>query len=67
MSTPVFNSEFNDSSNTMKEQYRIAGEELKPVLGKLHQLVEQDLKDLEKAMESVKSPWTPGRIPTWND
>jgi photosystem II stability/assembly factor-like uncharacterized protein len=52
-------------TQTMREQYRIAAEEFEPQLAKLRQLVEIDLKNLEKAMEEAGAPWTPGRVPVW--
>ncbi|MFB0564381.1 MAG: WD40/YVTN/BNR-like repeat-containing protein [Candidatus Aminicenantaceae bacterium] len=52
-------------TQTMKNQYKIAGEEFEPQLAKLKQLIEVDLKKLEKAMEEAGAPWTPGRIPDW--
>ena len=52
-------------TQTMREQYRIASEELGPQLAKLKILIEVDLKKLEKAMEKAGAPWTPGRIPEW--
>lgn len=54
-----------EPTQTMKDQYRITGEELEPQLEKLRQLVEKDLKKLEAEMEAVGAPWTPGRIPVW--
>jgi photosystem II stability/assembly factor-like uncharacterized protein len=52
-------------TQTMKDQYRIAGKEFEPQLAKLKKLIEVDLKKLEKAMEEAGAPWTPGRIPVW--
>jgi hypothetical protein len=52
-------------TQTMHDQYKIAGEEFEPQLAKLRQLVEIDLKNLEKAMEEAGAPWTPGRVPVW--
>jgi len=52
-------------TQTQREQYRIAGEEFEPQLAKLKQLVEVDMKKLEKAMEDAGAPWTPGRVPVW--
>jgi len=54
-------------TQTQIEQYNIAAEEFKPVLGKLRTLVETDLVKLEKAAEAIGAPWTPGRVPEWND
>jgi len=52
-------------TQTMIEQYQIACEEFEPQLSKLKQLIEVDLKKLEKFMEEAGAPWTPGRIPEW--
>jgi photosystem II stability/assembly factor-like uncharacterized protein len=52
-------------TQTMMDQYRITGEEFEPILAKLKQLTEVDLKNLEAAMEDAGAPWTPGRIPDW--
>ncbi len=52
-------------TQTMREQYRIAGEEFEPQLEKLQKLIETDLKNIEKALEEAGAPWTPGRIPKW--
>jgi hypothetical protein len=54
-----------EPTQTMKDQYRITGEELEPQLEKLRQLVEKDLNKLEAEMEAADAPWTPGRIPKW--
>ncbi len=47
--------------------YAIASEEFTEELGKLRAILEQDLPKLEKAMEQAGAPWTPGRIPEWNE
>ena len=52
-------------SQTMKDQYRIAGEAFEPLLSGLKRLVEFELKNLESAMDSIGAPWTPWRIPDW--
>jgi photosystem II stability/assembly factor-like uncharacterized protein len=52
-------------TRTMKEQYRIAGEEYEIQAVKLKKLIEEDLKKLEERMEQAGAPWTPGRLPEW--
>lgn len=52
---------------TQIDQYNIAAAEFKPVLDRLRALVEDDLVKLEKAVEAAGAPWTPGRLPEWND
>lgn len=54
-------------TSTQIEQYRIAAEEFRQELEKLRTLVETDVAQLEKAMEAAGAPWTPGRIPMWNE
>jgi len=52
-------------SKTDLDGYAIASEEFTEQLGKLRTILEQDLPQLEKAMEQAGAPWTPGRIPEW--
>jgi photosystem II stability/assembly factor-like uncharacterized protein len=52
-------------TETHRDAYRYAGEAFADVLGKLRTLIEQDLAEVEQALESAGAPWTPGRIPTW--
>lgn len=54
-------------TRTQEEQYRHAAQEFEGVLAQLHQLVDVDLKNLEKQMEAAGAPWTPGRMPDWKD
>lgn len=54
-------------TQTQLEQYRILVEEFTPVLAKLRTLVQTDLVRLERAAEEAGAPWTPGRLPQWED
>jgi len=54
-------------TNSYKQNYQIASEEFKPVLDSLKRLVEIDLKNLESEMNKLNSPWTPGRVPDWQE
>ena len=49
------------------DNYNIAAAEFSDQLAKLHALVEVDLANLEKEMEAAGAPWTPGRVPEWQD
>ncbi len=49
------------------DSYNIAASEFTEQLAKLHTLVESDLAKLEKDMELAGAPWTPGRVPEWNE
>ncbi|MCA1817439.1 MAG: glycosyl hydrolase [Acidobacteria bacterium] len=54
-------------TRTQEEQYRVAAQEFEGVLAQLRQLVDVDLRNLEKQMEAAGAPWTPGRLPDWRD
>ena len=49
-------------TETQKENYRILMEEFPPVLVKLKK-IDQQLKEIDKALDEMKAPHTPGRIP----
>ena len=42
-----------------------ASADFETTLQQLRQLIEVDLRNLEKQMEAAGAPWTPGRIPEW--
>lgn len=60
-----WNSSTSAPTATQRRAYEIAGEAFTKVLEDLTLLEEQDLKQLEEALESELAPWTPGRIPRW--
>ncbi len=49
------------------DAYAIASEGLAAQLPKLKQLMEGDLAKLEKALDALGAPWTPGRLPEWKN
>jgi photosystem II stability/assembly factor-like uncharacterized protein len=50
-------------TQTQKDSYDIVVEELKPILEKLNQIGNTELKELEKILDAAGAPWTPGRLP----
>lgn len=50
---------------TEKQQYEILSEEFPPVLEQIKKVYEEDILELEKALDEMNAPWTPGRIPNW--
>jgi len=52
-------------TGTQKESYAIAAKEFAAELTKLKQLVEKDLPALEKRLDLIEAPFTPGRLPEW--
>ncbi|MGA2297782.1 MAG: glycosyl hydrolase [FCB group bacterium] len=54
-----------DATQTQKDAYKIASDDLTTVLDKLRKIVEVDIKDLDKELDKLGAPWTPGRLPEW--
>ncbi len=54
-------------TQTAVASYDAAGQLFKPVLEKLRNLYEVELKQIEEKMEKASAPWTPGRVPLWKD
>ena len=52
-------------TQTSINQYAAAAQDFETTLQQLRQLIEVDLRNLEKQMEAAGAPWTPGRIPEW--
>ncbi|MBX9625162.1 MAG: hypothetical protein K2X82_15250 [Gemmataceae bacterium] len=53
-------------TGTQREEYAAAGKEFAAELKKLRQLAETDLPNLEKKLDRLDAPWTPGRLPAWD-
>lgn len=54
-------------TQTQQDAYSIAAEEFAQQLAHLRSLVQTDLAKLEKDMEAAGAPWTPGRVPDWQE
>jgi photosystem II stability/assembly factor-like uncharacterized protein len=52
-------------TKTQRDSYANAADAFAPLLADLRKLIETDLADVEKQLESAGAPWTPGRIPNW--
>jgi hypothetical protein len=50
---------------THRQNVQVAGAQLVRVLDDLRLLLEQDLPVIEKQLDAVGAPWTPGRLPGW--
>ncbi|NWF89851.1 MAG: glycosyl hydrolase [Ignavibacteriaceae bacterium] len=58
--------QYSATSNVTKNQkvaYDVLFEEIQPIIEKLKQINDFDLKSIETEMERLNIPWTPGRIP----
>jgi photosystem II stability/assembly factor-like uncharacterized protein len=52
-------------TQTSINQYGAASQDFETALAQLRQLIEVDLRELERKMEAAGAPWTPGRVPDW--
>jgi len=52
-------------TQTSINQYAAASQDFETALAQLRQLIEVDLRELERKMEAAGAPWTPGRVPDW--
>jgi len=54
-------------TQTQENAYSVAASEFTGQLTDLRSLVQVDLAKLEKDMEAAGAPWTPGRVPEWQE
>jgi hypothetical protein len=54
-----------DPSQTQKDAYAILETEFPPVYDQVKRIGETDIPQLEKALENLGAPVTPGRLPEW--
>lgn len=52
-------------TQSQRNAYKIVAEEFSPILQTVKKLVEEDVKKIEKKLEEIGAPYTPGRIPEW--
>lgn len=57
----------SEPTETNRKAYEISSNSLRQVLYDLKNLYENDVLTLEKQMDNILSPWTPGRIPVWKE
>ncbi|MCL4549690.1 MAG: glycosyl hydrolase [Bacteroidetes bacterium] len=58
--------QWRSTSNVTKNQkvaYQVLYDEIQPILEKLKQITDVELKSIESDMEKIGAPWTPGRMP----
>jgi len=56
----------SDITQTEKDAYSIVKKEFSSIYEQLKQMIEHDVKNIEKSMNKIGSPWTPGRLPDWD-
>jgi hypothetical protein len=48
-----------------RDGYAIADEEFRPVYEELKKILAEDVAAIEKRLDAVGAPYTPGRLPDW--
>ena len=51
----------------MRENLGVVATEFPQVLDGLRELMEKDLAAVEDRLEQLGGPWTPGRLPRWQE
>jgi photosystem II stability/assembly factor-like uncharacterized protein len=52
-------------TQTQRDQFAILKDEFPPILEEVKNIYEKSLPEIEKELEDINAPWTPGRIPVW--
>jgi len=52
-------------TQSQRDAFQIVAEEFPPILAALKRIIEEDIKRIEKRLEDIGAPYTPGRIPEW--
>jgi photosystem II stability/assembly factor-like uncharacterized protein len=55
----------SEPTQTMKDNYAIVIEEFPPILNQLKEM-DAELKTMEKELDNMGAPWTPGRLPEFS-
>lgn len=55
----------SEQTKTQIDAYNIASDAFEKVLASLKNIAEKDIIELNKELDNLGSPWTPGRIPNW--
>ena len=54
-------------TRTQEDAYSVAAAEFNEQLAKLRTLITSAFDKLQKDMEAAGAPWTPGRVPEWQE
>lgn len=56
-----------DPTETERQSFAIVQDEFPPLLERIKAIAEEKLPALEKQLDAIGAPWTPGRIPAWKN
>jgi photosystem II stability/assembly factor-like uncharacterized protein len=52
-------------TQSQRDAFQIVAEEFPPILEAIREIVDKDVKAIEKKLEAIGAPYTPGRLPEW--
>ncbi len=52
-------------TQTQRDNFRIVEEEFMPIYQALRKIAATDVKNIEKKLDDIGAPYTPGRLPAW--
>jgi hypothetical protein len=52
-------------TQTQRDAYAIAADRFEPALARLKAIASEDVVRIEKRLEGLGAPYTPGRLPVW--
>jgi photosystem II stability/assembly factor-like uncharacterized protein len=52
-------------TQSQRDAYKIVADDFGPILQKLKKLIEEDVRKIEKMLDEIGAPYTPGRFPDW--
>lgn len=59
------NSSTSAPTQTQIDNFQIVTEEFMPIYEAVKKIVEEDVKKIEKRLDEIGAPYTPGRMPVW--
>jgi photosystem II stability/assembly factor-like uncharacterized protein len=55
----------SEPTQTQRQAYEIVADEFSPILADLKKLIKEDIAKIEKKLDEIGAPYTPGRFPIW--
>jgi hypothetical protein len=52
-------------TQTQRDAYKIVADDFGPILQTLKKLIDVNIKNIEKILDEIGAPYTPGRFPNW--
>ena len=52
-------------TQSQRDAFQIVADAFPPILEAIKKIVEEDVNKIEKRLEEIGAPYTPGRLPVW--